>query len=303
MLYFALLRALAESGRLEPDEVRRPFLLLFEEPEAFLHPALQREMGDTLGALAESNQVIIATHSPVLVAPSRISEVVHVRSEGQSVFTVPDARLTEDEEDRHVGKLMSLANSSEFMFADRVLVVEGPSDRYILEAVWSRRQELGLDPAHLAVIEAGSKDVVPRWCQNVRRFGIPAHGLVDLDYLLRGAGKLLGAHAGLSSFMQSFWSEAEAAGVQRDDGGSLRTADKPRAFELIEAKLGSERDRLVLELREQHSIYVLPRGEIEKCVGLSPGQKDQYLEAAARIRSGEDTAPDELVDVLRWVTQ
>ena len=63
-LYFALLRALAEELRATGSDIHRPFLLLFEEPEAFLHPALQREMGDILESISASNQVVVATHSP-----------------------------------------------------------------------------------------------------------------------------------------------------------------------------------------------------------------------------------------------
>ena len=73
MLYVALLRSLAEEIRAsEGAEIHRPFLLLFEEPEAFLHPGLQREVGDVLETIAQENQVILATHSPIMVTPGRI---------------------------------------------------------------------------------------------------------------------------------------------------------------------------------------------------------------------------------------
>jgi predicted ATP-dependent endonuclease of OLD family len=79
VMYFALLRAIAEELRQAPKKMHRPFLLLYEEPEAFLHPALQRQMGDALETIAESNQVVIATHSPILVTPDRLESVLVVR--------------------------------------------------------------------------------------------------------------------------------------------------------------------------------------------------------------------------------
>lgn len=48
ILYLALLQALAEELRRHEVETQRPFVLLYEEPEVFLHPALQREVGDVL---------------------------------------------------------------------------------------------------------------------------------------------------------------------------------------------------------------------------------------------------------------
>jgi len=50
-LYLSLLRALAARIRGQTERVVRPFILLFEEPEAFLHPEGQIKMLFTRGVL------------------------------------------------------------------------------------------------------------------------------------------------------------------------------------------------------------------------------------------------------------
>jgi putative ATP-dependent endonuclease of the OLD family len=44
------------------------FILLIEEPEVYLHPSLQRKMISTLLKISEKNQVILTTHSPIIVS-------------------------------------------------------------------------------------------------------------------------------------------------------------------------------------------------------------------------------------------
>ena len=43
-------------------------LILFEEPEAFLHPSQQEALNGSLHRLSEANQVLITTHSPIYVS-------------------------------------------------------------------------------------------------------------------------------------------------------------------------------------------------------------------------------------------
>lgn len=44
------------------------FILLIEEPEVYLHPSLQRKMITTLLKISELNQIILTTHSPIIIS-------------------------------------------------------------------------------------------------------------------------------------------------------------------------------------------------------------------------------------------
>jgi hypothetical protein len=72
MAYF---EHLAEEKR-DPS---RHMIFGFEEPETYLHPKAQEQLFDKLRSMAENGyQVLISTHSPIIVANSKQSELVHV---------------------------------------------------------------------------------------------------------------------------------------------------------------------------------------------------------------------------------
>src|SRR5208283_1413015 len=69
-LYLSLLRTLAFYIRRDrPQEIVRPFILLFEEPETCLHPDGQIKMRRALQDISQHEQVVVATHSAILIAP------------------------------------------------------------------------------------------------------------------------------------------------------------------------------------------------------------------------------------------
>ncbi|MXX80820.1 MAG: ATP-binding protein, partial [Chloroflexi bacterium] len=48
------------------------FVLAVEEPEAHLHPLAIRELRQVLSQIAEDQQVVVTTHSPLLADPLRV---------------------------------------------------------------------------------------------------------------------------------------------------------------------------------------------------------------------------------------
>lgn len=316
-LYLALFRALAEELRSSQEEkekgqeIHRPFILLFEEPEDFLHPALQREMGDVLESISQTNQTVIATHSPLLVTPQRIGNVIILRQgaprtvDFSTCCLVPDLESLPDAEDRQLAALLKFASSSEFLFADCVLVVEGLSDRALLEASWSvlRKSLYGeRGPTALAIIEAGNKAVVPVWVSCLKAMGFAAKGVVDLDFLWNGAGKCLGADSDLSQFAASFWKLADKNGVSKVEGGdrSIPSGSKKEAFRLVSENLSEQAQALCSRLRDGHGIWVLSDGEIEQYFGLSSSSKGHYTVASQKVRKGEAEIHPEIQAIMRW---
>lgn len=316
-LYLALLRALAEELRETRDAIHRPFLLLFEEPEAFLHPALQREMGDILESISTSNQVVVATHSPLLVTPQRIPNVLILRqvtspadpNSHNTSCLVPKLDLLPDPNDKQLVNLLRFSSSAEFLFADCVLVVEGPSDRVLFEASWDvLRKSLcsGGRPIDLAIVEPGSKDAVPVWVQYLQAIGFPARGVVDLDFLVDGAGRCLKSDPSLSQFVDKFWQLAEQRGILDIVDGKHRISPgkKADAFDLIskDAELNQRTQTLRQRLQRDVGIWVLAKGEIDSYFGLSPSSKGNYAAVGQKIRSGEVQIPSEIEDILKWVS-
>jgi putative ATP-dependent endonuclease of the OLD family len=60
----------------EMSEKQDNTILLVEEPEVYLHPEYQRRMFAALRRIADSNQVIFTTHSPIMIADIWLTESV-----------------------------------------------------------------------------------------------------------------------------------------------------------------------------------------------------------------------------------
>lgn len=308
-LYVALLQVLAEELRNQEDEVHRPFILLCEEPEAFLHPSLQRAIGDVLSNISQSNQVITATHSPLLVTPQRLENILILRQDlppnpSVTIPFKPDTSIFPSPDDKQLINLLKLNHSAEFLFADYILVVEGASDRALIESCWHiiERDEFNQETKVLAIIESGSKSVVPIWCKYLRHMGYTARGLVDLDFLWNGAGSCMTNEPLVSQFCEEFWNKAELSNLVRIVDGN-RKVKKPEVFELLTTddylreSSANIRSRLVAE----HDVWVLSLGEIETYFGLSASSKGQYIDISQKVRNGQIDVHNEVREMTRWL--
>ena len=80
MYLFSLLETYAEQ------EENLPSIIMIEDPEIFLHPRLQKTVGEILYRLSQKNQVIFSTHSPNLLPNFNSREIrqVYLDEEGYS---------------------------------------------------------------------------------------------------------------------------------------------------------------------------------------------------------------------------
>ncbi|MBH0160428.1 ATP-dependent nuclease [Fictibacillus sp. 26RED30] len=96
------------------------FILLIEEPEVYLHPSLQRKMINTLTEISENNQVLLTTHSPIIV--SKINkESVHCVSKDIGVSQLVNATA-----DILIDELG--IQTSDILNKNAVIFVEGKDD-------------------------------------------------------------------------------------------------------------------------------------------------------------------------------
>jgi hypothetical protein len=146
-----------------------PFVLLIEEPEANLHPAAQRALLGLFKEWATDRQIIVATHSPVMLDWSPAGDRLWHVGRADGVSTV--APVTED--------LSTLFESlgvrrSDFLSANRVLIVEGSSDEDILETWFP---EILRNPT-VAILHgrggdnARHSDLLAEWIIGIDRIGL-----------------------------------------------------------------------------------------------------------------------------------
>ncbi len=105
-------------------------MLIVEEPETNLHPGAQRQLMRYLVKWSQQRPVIIATHSPVIIDAAGGGRLYEVTRSGLASTIRPV------QGDPEVADLLSHlgVRLSDVLGSERVLIVEGPSDRTILEA-------------------------------------------------------------------------------------------------------------------------------------------------------------------------
>lgn len=203
-------------------------LVLFEEPEAFLHPSQQESMAYHLRRLGgeEGQQVIITTHSPIFVgkAAEEIGQLVRVQRSNGATLTFQPNEGKINEVFVHGGELLAalqafvadadvpvdrkksakkmIANPPEgdiatqeeqfrfqlwldgerasLFFADKVLLVEGATERgllnYLLANDWH-----DLSAQHIYVVDVFGKYNFHRYMGLLEAYGIPHGVMLDDD--------------------------------------------------------------------------------------------------------------------------
>ncbi|MBO2702213.1 ATP-dependent nuclease [Shewanella algae] len=116
-------------------------ILAVEEPEAFAHPQLIREIISKIVSESEKDifQFLITTHSSVVVNYVDFNKIQRLHSEGTittNVTNVNGDTLTEDDW-RMINRSCDL-NISEVVFSDLVLFVEGEGDKIVLEKLFRK---------------------------------------------------------------------------------------------------------------------------------------------------------------------
>jgi len=294
-LYLSLLRALAARIRRGQEQaIVRPFILLFEEPEAFLHPEGQIKMRGALGAISTGAQVILATHSPLMVTPDSLSRTIRVEKCVKADHPKPVTRRfgpVNPEElsvpQRQLLPLFAIQRSSRFLFARGVLLVEGVGDEHIFAGISEQLRGFCLEANEIAIVEAGGKANLATFAEILRTLGLEVWILTDIDFLWEGAGHLLGGDADHARFMERLQQlvPAPAGGIRDDDA---RHRDKLQRIQTCVGQLLAERDTLCEKLLAS-GVFVLRHGEMEDYIGLGRHSKSQYLKAANELRSGTRT--------------
>lgn len=197
---FALLRAYAtlrgsglnaESSRDNDSSQVTPapsYILLFEEPELYLHPRAQRQLMEALATFSNEHQVLVTTHSPGFFRPdtqgfTRLKKT----KDGVSALSV----ALKDFKDRDAYQIIQHENNEAAFFSDSVVLVEGDSDTFtyphlakLIEPSWDDVAK------NIMFVKINGKGNINRYKQFFEGFNVPIHVITDLDALVDGFRQL-----------------------------------------------------------------------------------------------------------------
>ncbi|MBY3442400.1 ATP-dependent nuclease [Rhizobium laguerreae] len=182
----------AFAGILLQLHVGSPKVITVDEPEAFLHPSLAFKLGKELarGAVEERKHIFAATHSAQFLMGAITSgasvNIVRLTYSGGR----PTARLLQSNDLRVLMQdpLLRSVGVLEGLFYDCVVVGEANADRAFYQEI-NERMLAGGDPRgipHALFLNADNKQTIPRIIAPLRKLGIPAAGVTDIDILKDG---------------------------------------------------------------------------------------------------------------------
>lgn len=246
-----------------------PSVLLVDEPEAFLHPSLASKLAQEVAraALSADKRVFVSTHSPQFVmgciqsgAPVNIIRLTY-RGGVATARVLPSDEILELM--RH--PLLRSTGVLSGLFYEFVVVTESDADRAFYQEINERllqfKPEWGIP--NCLFLNAQNKQTVQTLLRPLRKLGIPAAGVVDVDALKEGGGNwtnLLSSadvpqlsHGSFATMRSAVKTAMDTTGkdMKRDGGVAiLSSADRQAAEDLLS------------QLR-QYGIFIVPGGELE----------------------------------------
>lgn len=127
-------------------------LLLIEEPEAHLHPQLQRVLYRALAG--KPFQAILTTHSTHISSHAPLESYVTLTMDGQSSTSgcaLKDAAGLSDAETADLNRFLE-ATRSILLYARKVILVEGPSELFLIPALVKAVMNIELDRHGISVV-------------------------------------------------------------------------------------------------------------------------------------------------------
>lgn len=175
------------------DSTRKEYLILFEEPELFLHPKVTFKLRECLYKLAEKSpyQVLCATHSPMMIDISKphssLIRAVKDADENTYTYQVGETIFSKNEEQKQRVQMINRFNPHicEAFYADNVILVEGDTEtivyRHLINEFYPNEE--------VFVLNTGSKNNIPFFQEILTAFHIKHCVIHDTDTEFNSKGK------------------------------------------------------------------------------------------------------------------
>ncbi|WP_375495718.1 ATP-dependent endonuclease, partial [uncultured Nostoc sp.] len=160
-------------------------LIIVDEPEVHLHPRWQILLIDLFFDLSKltGNQFIVSTHSSVFINQHTLSSITRVyrNSNVSQVAVINQANIPTNKDLLHI---INSHNNEKIFFADKVVLVEGITDRVFFEALINLYHKLFSNTTEvIEVLDVHGKINLAKYRKFLDTLSIPNFIIADLDYI------------------------------------------------------------------------------------------------------------------------
>ncbi|KOS04819.1 hypothetical protein AM493_01240 [Flavobacterium akiainvivens] len=190
---------------------KKEYIILYEEPELFLHPEITFRLRTSLYDLAENSpfQILCATHSPLMIDISKphssLVRVVKRQDETTHTYQVGDEVFRGDEVKKQRIQMINRFNPHvcESFYSKTVIIVEGDTEAIVFRDLIKRFY----NTFEVYVLNSGSKNNIPFFQEIFTAFHIEHCVIHDSDSRTTSDGKANSAW----TLNKSIWDKVLAA--------------------------------------------------------------------------------------------
>ncbi len=187
-IQMALIQYLAEIKKKNEDNKKSNTLIFIDEPELYLHPSAINSVRESLILLSDLGyQVIISTHSASMLSAKHAANAIQVYKSTSG--TIARRTISEKIDELYLASspqlhsAFTLSNSSYFLFAEEVILVEGKTETNVLHALYKKVKNKELNPSKTCIVAVDGKGSLLGMAQVINAIGIKTRILADCDFL------------------------------------------------------------------------------------------------------------------------
>lgn len=180
-LLFEFLKIISQISVNKKHSILKNAVILFEDPELYLHPQKSRELYDCFIKLSKlGTKIYLKTYSSSFLGLKQYKSICVIKKINNNV------RIVQAKDGIFKGDAIKAFNMnywinpdrSELFFAKKVILVEGQTDKIVISFLGKLLKIFKYD---YSIIECGSKSTIPQFIMLLNLFKIPYVVVYDKD--------------------------------------------------------------------------------------------------------------------------